>query len=342
MSARFRGGGLRGGLFSDFGSPRFIVAALLLIVLLAIAAAGLAYLFSLRRYESVQVPAVEELDLAEAMLELQGKGLQPFVRLRYSSQLDQAGKIIDQSPAAGARVRVGRRVNLIVSRGVVLDRVSDWRGITVNELRQELASLLSGGEPLLTIGDIIYIFSDTPSGAIIQHDPPPGADIREAGQLDLVISRGPDTERILIPDLIGQDIWKGMEQLIEKNIPFIVKLDRSAETTGLITAQSPDGDTTVQLETVLQLSISAPADIPSGMVFGLFQQKLPDYPVLVEHQLEAIHPDQSRTPIVTIDHPGGRLTIPYLVPEGAILVLSRGSEELTRTPARSIVRRNRS
>ncbi len=58
------------------------------------------------------------------------------------------------------------------------------------------------------------------------------------------------------------------------------------------------------------------------MVAGIFSRDLPEYPYPLKVSLEALSPLGERSPIITVNHPGGPFTAPYLVPAGSVLVLS--------------------
>ena len=57
-------------------------------------------------------------------------------------------------------------------------------------------------------------------------------------------------------------------------------------------------------------------------VYGIFQEKLADYPYPVPMKLDAYPAEGTSYTIVSFNHPGGNLTIPYEVPRGTTLVLS--------------------
>ena len=60
----------------------------------------------------------------------------------------------------------------------------------------------------------------------------------------------------------------------------------------------------------------------SDNISGIFQEKLPDYPYPVPMKLDAYPAEGTSYTIVSFNHPGGNLTIPYEVPRGTTLVLS--------------------
>ena len=76
--------------------------------------------------------------------------------------------------------------------------------------------------------------------------------------------------------------------------------------------------------------MTVPAELEEGVVFGLVESSLPEYPILVDLKLEVITPFETRT-ILETKHPGGPIAIPYVEPADGQLVLSMfGDEILTR------------
>ena len=68
--------------------------------------------------------------------------------------------------------------------------------------------------------------------------------------------------------------------------------------------------------------MAMPADSNDDNAYGIFQEKLPEYPYPVPMKLEAYPAEGDSYTIVSFSHPGGNLTIPYEVPRGTTLVLS--------------------
>ena len=99
----------------------------LLVVIVALvfmfAICWITFFATVRGPEQVMVPNVEGKELTTALLELQVKELYPKIQLKYTDNPDDAGKILNQNPEGGSIVKAGRRVNLTVSRGVILDHV---------------------------------------------------------------------------------------------------------------------------------------------------------------------------------------------------------------------------
>src|SRR4030042_5153748 len=120
-----------------------IVGMFVLMVLIGL----LTFLLSLKGSEQVMVPAVEGKDLIPALIELQEKELYPRLQVRFSSDYEK-GLVLEQKPAAGSSVRVGRRVILVVSRGPVIDRVEDYVGGELEDVRPHLRNVVASSRAL--------------------------------------------------------------------------------------------------------------------------------------------------------------------------------------------------
>ena len=109
-----------------------ITMAITLILIMGIITMAVFFL-AVKGQEEVMVPNVTGKELASALIDMQVKELYPKIQLRYSNSIDEKGKILEQNPPAGSIVKAGRRINLVVSRGVVIDRVRNYVGQKVDD-----------------------------------------------------------------------------------------------------------------------------------------------------------------------------------------------------------------
>jgi beta-lactam-binding protein with PASTA domain len=273
----------------------------------------LTFLLSLKGSEQVMVPAVEGQDLIPALIELQEKELYPRLQVRFSSDFEK-GLVLEQKPAAGSSVRVGRRVTLVVSRGPVIDRVEDYVGEKLEDVRVHLQSVFASSRALLRIKEpISFVFDESPSGTILAQKPPSGKPLDELTELELVVSRGPRGEMISVADYSGLRFQDALAQLANANIPFTFTVRRAQgqEKGGMVVSQTPEPASEVSYGSVVQLVMTRP-ELPRGKVFGVFEYTLPVYPIMVDVSLDAVSPEGSTT-IVAMKHPGGPIAIPYIV-----------------------------
>jgi beta-lactam-binding protein with PASTA domain len=308
-----------------------LIAGMFLLMLLI---GLLTFFLSLKGSEQVTVPALEGKDLIPALIELQEKDLYPRLQVRYSSDYEK-GLVLEQKPAAGSSVRVGRRVSLVVSRGPVIDSIEDYVGQKLEDVRVHLQSLFGSSRPLLHIKEpISYVFDDSPTGTIIAQKPAAGTSLSQLTELELVVSRGPKGETVTVQDFVNQSFQDAMAQLASANIPFTFRVRKAQgqEKSGMVVSQTPEAGSEVPYGSVVQLVMTRPTGIPSGKVFGLFEYTLPAYPIMVDVSLDAVSATSSST-ILAMKHPGGPISIPYIVDDKSELVLYVMDKEELRQPA---------
>jgi beta-lactam-binding protein with PASTA domain len=302
--------------------------------------AGLStFFFSLRGSEETTVPDVRDLVVLDGVLALQERGLVPDIEVRYTADPALKNHIVSQSPPAGAFVRVGKKIDLVVSLGARIDRIGTYVGRNVSDVRAELRALFASGDRTIEIGEVIYDFDESEPGTILAQDPTPGTDISSLTSVSLVVSRGPDVERIALPSFVGLQFETAVARLAQNLIPFTLEVRDAQidEASGYIVDQDPPAGAEVAIDSFVALTMTRPAVIPEGEVFGVLERSLPEYPVDAELSLEVVAPSGEREVLFRmLQHPGISIAIPYQVEEGSSLILYRSGEAIYRT----IVRRS--
>ncbi len=306
---------------------------------LTVAACVIVFLMSVRGSEQVMVPHVIGKDLAVAMLEMQVKELYPKIQLRYSDNPNDRGTILEQSPAPGSIVKAGRRINLIVSRGIIVDRVENFVGQNYDEVRMHLQTLFTSMvKPLLSIKEpALYKFNTAPAGTILEQNPPPDTAITGPVELELVISRGPENEKVTVPALIGLSITDTLVKISRSKVifDFSFRAPEGMERSGTVVSQLPSEQSPVAAYSRASAVLAFPVKSTDGRVYGIFQEDLPLYPYPFQIKLDAVSPTGDRYELVTLKHPGGPLSIPYAVPEGTLLILTILNKEVATVEVRA-------
>jgi beta-lactam-binding protein with PASTA domain len=321
------------GSESGAGNTKITIFSVLGILVLTVAAGVVAFLISLDGEEQTMVPDVVGLELADALIELQEDALVPIIQKRYSSDPTLKGKIVSQKPHSGTLVKAGRRIELVVSRGAIVDRVGEYIGHDLNEVKSQLQTLFVTSKPLLTVQEpVIYVYSDQPAGTILEQKPEPGTEITDPIELAFVVSRGPEGEKIRMRTYTGLGYLEAIKRLAADNIPFrfTVRPAGAGEPSGIVVSQIPESGTEAPLGSFVELEMTDVGRAPRGYVKGVFEYSLPEYFVTMEMRLEAISPmGESRT-VFSMKHPGGRIAVPYVEPENTVLVLTLQDRELIR------------
>ncbi len=316
------------------GVGRAVLFALFILGLVIAGALG-AFFLAVRGEERTLVPQVAAEDLLVALGKLQEKGLVPRVEARFSA--DHAKwTVIDQEPIAGTLVKAGRPVVLIVSRGPIVDQVANYVGRDLDEVVLELQTLFASSRALITIRQPVSRVTDAaPAGTILDQSPAPETPLDGPVELELVVSKGPRGDLLVLEDYVAQPFAEVRARLAEINLPFVFRVTEAGagEAPGIVVSQSPRAGEEIPYSSILQLEMTAPAALEEGQVFGLLELSLPEYPILVDLRLEVITPAGNRT-ILQIKHPGGPLAIPYVAAEDGQLVLFRFGDDILTEPVR--------
>jgi beta-lactam-binding protein with PASTA domain len=294
---------------------------------------------SLAGAEQTMVPELRGKDLTGALMELQAKELYPRLQLRYSQSQADRGLILEQNPLPGTIVKAGRRIRLVVSQGVVINRVENYVGRLVDEVRVDLQALVAAGgsvAPILSLREpFLYEYSTEPPGTILQQKPEPGTDISGPLALELVVSRGPENALIKTPSFTGLSVAEALERIGRTGVDFVFTLIPAAgnEKTGVVVFQDPPAEASMASNIRVALTVSAPEPpvTPSGEVFALFRYNMPPNPYPLGIRLEAVPPESGeRQTLLAAEYAGGELTVPYLLPPGTALVLTMLGREIYR------------
>jgi beta-lactam-binding protein with PASTA domain len=318
-----------------------------LLVFMGIIAVSIFFIF-VRGAEQTMVPEVRGIELTQALLELQVKELYPRIQLRYSQSSQDRGLILEQDPRAGTIVKAGRRIRLVVSQGVMINSVSDYRGRNIDEVRMDLQTLfasvgrtgslsgdqsLSPAQALLSLKEpFMYEYSSEAPGTILQQKPEPGSEISGPTALEFVVSRGVENAMITVPQLTGLSVPEALEQISRSGIVFAFSLrERKDNEKGeTVVLQDPPGNSKAPANTVVRITVNTPTELKSGEVFNLFRYTLPKNPYPLSVRLEALLASGERVRIITVESPGGEFTVPYKFPTETILILSMLNREIYR------------
>jgi serine/threonine-protein kinase len=136
----------------------------------------------------VMVPALIGQTETDAISESTTLKLKALVVERQPSDKFPKDVVMGQQPPAGARVREGRQISLIVSRGVNIFPMPDLRNETLRQAQLDLSRLhLQLGAQVMVPND------DLPANSVVMQDPPPLASVREGTEVSLQLSKGPST-----------------------------------------------------------------------------------------------------------------------------------------------------
>lgn len=312
------------------------VGAVILMVIIAL----ITFFLTVESKELTMVPDMRGMELANAIIRMQEKALYANVQLRFSDSMSDKGTILSQDPKPGTLVKAGGRVLLKVSKGIAVEKLDNYVGMDINEVENHLKSLkTSYGQLLVLKKPFIYVFSDKPAGTILEQKPLPGTDVSVNTNLEFVVSKGTEGQLTTVRDFMDIEWDRALDLAVMDSYPFsfsIVPKKRGMKP-GVVVSQSPSGESDVPSDTVRQIFITIPEDIPDDQVFGILEKEIPVYPVPVPVEVTAVLPAGDKKVLADFKYSGGLLSIPYLEPDGTTLVISINGEdkirEVVRIPA---------
>ncbi|MDR0561271.1 MAG: PASTA domain-containing protein [Spirochaetaceae bacterium] len=311
----------------------FLFMAVCLMLFVGIIAAAV-FFVALRGEEQTLVPDVQGKELTAALLELQERELYPRIQLRHSQSSADKGLILEQDPQKGTIVKAGRRIKLVVSQGVIINRIENYLNRNINDVRIDIQTLAaSAGQPLLSLKEpFMYEYSSAPAGTVLQQKPEPGTAVSGPMTLELVVSRGQERNAIRVPALTGLSLDAALDEIGRSgiNFAFVIRPARDGETPETVASQNPAAQTSVPAETPVYITFTAPDTENGGDVFGLFKYAMPRNPYPFPVQLEALLPSGERRTLIAVPYIGGEFTVPYRLPPGSTLMLSMLNREIYR------------
>jgi serine/threonine-protein kinase len=161
----------------------------------------------------IEVPGVSGLPYEEARQKLYESGLLTEIRSKeFDSKIPEDG-VISQTPEKGEKVKKGRKIAVILSKGKEVAVIPDVRNLTERQARIEMKK--SG----FTIGNVKKTFSETiPAESIIDAFPQCGTTVSRALEVDLIVSKGVKPTHTDVPNMVGESITSAKEKLAESNL----------------------------------------------------------------------------------------------------------------------------
>jgi beta-lactam-binding protein with PASTA domain len=164
---------------------------------------------------------------------------------RYSSTVP-VGKVISQTPIAGATVRIYSTVHIVIS-GILTPNVT-------NMLLPDANTAITDAN--LTLGIIDYEYSDTaPVGVVMSQTPSPGTPVPIGTGVNLVVSSGPPT----VPNVVGLSLAEADSTITAVDNLSVGAVSYEFSNTveaGFVISQDPVGGTVVPMGSSVDLVVS--------------------------------------------------------------------------------------
>lgn len=203
---------------------------------------------------NVKVPRLHSLSASQASQRLQQWGLKIATGDSIYHERIPLGSVIDHLPEAGQRVKKGRAVTVLLSKGPRYYTTPSLQGVSLREARLQLES------NQLQTGNILYVSSnEIPETAVIDQHPTAGTPLKRDSRVDLRISNGPPSAMKTTPNLIALPIDSAEDTLrkYEMQLGRIESQIDNSSPPGTIISQAPKPGTQTPRNTRIHLRVSA-------------------------------------------------------------------------------------
>lgn len=196
-----------------------------------------------RHAAAVEVPEVTHQDFEEAARTLSQRGLRAERQSqRYNPDLPR-DVVIEQSPAAEAQVKPGRRVYLVVNSGrTPVVTIPSVEGTSLREAENRLRAIGLRVEEKLPDS----IPSPYPN-TVTRQEPQPGDSLREGEGVTLWYSTGLGEAYVTVPDVRGMPLDSAEQALLGEKLRSVnIGLGELVLEDTIVTRQRPEPETSVQ------------------------------------------------------------------------------------------------
>jgi len=197
----------------------------------------------------ITVPDVRGKNTESAQEELAKLGLKAeIVEGEYYASVP-SNYIVTQSPYPFTIVKPGRKIKLIVSKGIAKAVVPDITGLTFSEGREKLT------EKNLKVGDITEVDGSEPYGVITLQDPPSGTEVSSGSYVDITVATPkPPT----VPNLIDVH-FEEAKKIISENgyvLGRVIFKESSFHPRGVVIQQEPVPFSRAESGTIINLIVN--------------------------------------------------------------------------------------
>lgn len=234
----------------NWGWVRYVLIPLLVAAL----AAGLAYFFLADRTTQVEVPDIVGDNRASAERALQDQELRAEFVEEFNADADE-GIVFRTDPQPGAQVDEGSAVTVYVSRGTETAQVPSLNGLTEDQARQRLE------DNSLSLGDVEEQASEQPEGTVTSSEPPSGTEVELDSEVNITISGGGTT----VPNVVGLSQQEAEAQL--RQLGFSVEANgrqTNNQQPGTVLEQDPQSGNTADPSSTTVALVVAQAPTPTA------------------------------------------------------------------------------
>jgi serine/threonine-protein kinase len=245
------------------GRDRRRILMWVLAVLLVAGLAALAVVLLLPSTAKVSVPDVRGQTQESAGTTLRRAGLDAVATLEASATVP-TGLVISQTPAAGASVDKGSRVDVVVSGGPSSAPLPSVVGLTASEATARLRT--AGFKPVRKDQNSTSVAT----GHVIATEPAAETETHLGAHVTVLVSSGPAPVRV--PDVTGETLTAAEASLTTANLALgtVTPKTTTTQPAGTVLSQSPVSGASVQEGAKVNLTVAqAPKELAVPNVVGL-------------------------------------------------------------------------
>src|SRR6056297_273993 len=208
--------------------------------------------------EEFDMPDIVGLNAEAAEARIKELGLEFEIEDRVYNSDYEEGKVITQNIKPESKVKAGFPIKVIISLGEKLVEVPE----IVNEHSNQGVILIR--EAGLEEGDISYEFSEEiPWGLIISQDPEAGEEVLEGSKVSYIVSKGPEVEYLLMPNLTGLTREEAERTILSKGFQVgnISERPNNEYDSGIVYYQSYPAGTEIEVGTSIDIMVSTGPEI---------------------------------------------------------------------------------
>lgn len=205
--------------------------------------------------KTASVPSLVGETLSDAQSTADRTHLKVDVVQRTASDRFPKDVVMRQDPPAGAQVREGRQVSLVVSSGVQIFAMPDLRYESLREVGLDLS------HAKLELGKVRLVQNDeVPANRVVAQDPPPLSSVRVGSIVNVDLSKG-GPPSVRVPNFVNMSIEETRLAAADAHIhlgqivwtPF----GRFGPPRGFVVRQNPSPETQIDASQFVSLQVSA-------------------------------------------------------------------------------------
>ena len=184
----------------------------------------------------------------------------------------------------------------------------------------------------MEIAPIVYQQSTKPKGQILAQYPAPDTPL-DRTKVYLVVSSGDEAVKTTVPNIKGMNVQQVLAQMAKSPVLFDFTALDAADGNAVVTSVEKAGEE-IEMYGHVNAEIAIPATSEeSNTVYGVFKYTMTTYPYPVNVRLEAADSSGNLTVLIDFAHPGGDISIPYMVKKNSVLTLFAMDKVITRQNA---------